>query len=83
MGLTIDADGCPVVVWGGTPSGLHTARKSVGGWESITMSDTLQPTSRCVAVSDELGNIHSVWDSRGTQYTTKPDVYYACIRWEK
>jgi len=82
LGLTIDADGCPVAVWGGVPAGLRVARKS-GGWDVVTVSDTLNPFSRCCAAADGLGNIHVVWDSRGTLYTARPDVYYACIKWKK
>jgi len=80
--MAIDADGKPVVVWGEVSGGFKAARKA-GGWEVVTISDALSPSSRCLAVADGLGNVHAVWDSRGGVYTAKPEIYYACIRWRE
>ena len=82
LGMAIDSDGNSVAVWSEVPRGLKVARKS-GAWETLTLSDTLYPHECCRAAADGLGNIHVVWDSRGTLYTNRPEIYYACIRWSE
>jgi hypothetical protein len=78
FGLTVDAGGDPFVIWGS--SGLQAAWKTLAGWKSFNISDTMQPATRCLAVADEQGNVHLVWDTHGSSYSNEPDVYYLCVR---